>query len=252
MASKFFGPQITGGILGTKKMIKGKDVIMFSKSPIASSMLKYQSDWLIKESVELFEMIMKCMLNGSTHVVVMGDLTAKDADKIVNVLLPRGLKVPQLRDEIYCQLMKQTNHHPKPKHALKGWELCCMCCSLFTPSPDLREYVVSYIQSCIALKDPDLSPKASYALKRLARTYMIGGRRYPASTIELKACTDAKPIFLRVTLPDKASKVIDADSATTPKEICTHLAEKIDLKEKAGFALYVVTGTKGIRLLCSI
>jgi hypothetical protein len=59
---------------------------------------------MIKESVDIFENIMKYM--GDTG-------NGKELEKCIQLIATRGLKVPQLRDEIYCQLLKQTNGHPK-------------------------------------------------------------------------------------------------------------------------------------------
>ena len=38
---------------------------------------------------------------------------------------------------------------------------------------------------------------------------------------------------------DGTTKTLLADSATTAKELCDVLAEKVDLKDKFGFSLYI-------------
>src|SRR4051794_35716038 len=89
------------------------------------------------------------------------------------------------------------------KHAVKGWELFAVVASLFTPSPDFRDYISHYFQTSANLKD-EIGPRAAYALKRLGRTFVTvtnhGGRRYVPGTLEVKACLDAKPILVRVSL----------------------------------------------------
>jgi hypothetical protein len=83
--------------------------------------------------------------------------------------------------------------------------------------------------------------KASFALKRLGRLYQCGAsRRYILGSSETKSCQDGKPMLVRIHLMDGGSKVIDADGCTTPGELIAKLAEKIDLREKIGFSLYVV------------
>jgi hypothetical protein len=45
----------------------------------------------------------------------MGDVVYnKDVGELLDLILTRGLKIPQFRDEIYSQLIKQTNGNPKP------------------------------------------------------------------------------------------------------------------------------------------
>ena len=84
-------------------------------------------------------------------------------------------------------------------------------------------------------------------MKKLQRLYSNGNgnRRYICGTLELKSCMDARPLLVRINLMDESSKVVDGDGSSTPAELIAHLAEKIDLKDKAGFALYVVAGDQG-------
>jgi len=48
-----------------------------------------------------------------------------------------------------------------------------------------------------------------------------------------------KPLMLPVTFMDGNTKTLLADSATTASELCDQLANKIQLKDKFGFSLYI-------------
>jgi myosin-7 len=45
--------------------------------------------------------------------------------------------------------------------------------------------------------------------------------------------------MLPITFMDGNTKTLLADSATTSKELCEQLAEKISLKDRFGFSLYI-------------
>lgn len=45
--------------------------------------------------------------------------------------------------------------------------------------------------------------------------------------------------MLPVTFMDGTTKTLLADSATTAKELCTALSEKVNLQDRFGFSLYI-------------
>ena len=56
--------------------------------------------------------------------------------------------------------------------------------------------------------------------------------------------------MLPITFMDGNTKTLLADSATTAKELCMQLAEKIGLKDPFGFSLYIALFDK-VRQICS-
>lgn len=54
-----------------------------------------------------------------------------------------------------------------------------------------------------------------------------------------QATKSKKPIMLPVTFMDGTTKTLLTDSATTAEELCNALADKISLKDRFGFSLYI-------------
>ena len=54
--------------------------------------------------------------------------------EIAQKLLHQGLKRPELKDELYMQLPKQTRGNPSPQSRLKAWELFLLVAASMPPS----------------------------------------------------------------------------------------------------------------------
>ncbi|CAF1212835.1 unnamed protein product, partial [Didymodactylos carnosus] len=143
-----------------------------------------------------------------------------------------GIHVQEVRDEIYCQICKQLTNNPTPQSVARGWILLSLCVGCFAPSSKLIKYLQNFI-----LNGPNGFPR--YCYERLSRTMMNGLRTQPPSWLELQATKHKEPLLLQITFMDGSSKALKADSATTAKELCDLLAEKINLQDKFGFSLYI-------------
>ncbi|KAI6191670.1 Unconventional myosin-X [Aphelenchoides bicaudatus] len=152
----------------------------------------------------------------------------------VHFIVGHGILRPSLRNEIYCQLMKQLIENSSPVSCERGWLLLSLCLSSFQPS--FAAHVKEFISE---------APIHEVLLERFERCAQKGTRCQPPSYLEFQAAKSEKTKFVvNVTFMDGLVKTINADSSTTAHEVCGQLAEKIQLKDRFGFSLYITMDGK--------
>ncbi|XP_037530284.1 unconventional myosin-VIIa [Nematolebias whitei] len=150
----------------------------------------------------------------------------------VHIIVNYAIIRPDLRDEIYCQICKQLQDNNNRNSYFRGWILLSLCLGVFTPSERFKRYLQSFIR---------FAPGgySSYCAERLRRTIMNGVRAEPPAWLELQATKTKKPMIVTVALMDGRSINLPVDSASTSKEVCQLVSNKIKLTDVFGFSLYV-------------
>lgn len=97
------------------------------QEPIPTSLLKMSPDHMGR-ATKMFAGMLKYMGEaGDTAEPAVGI-------EIAQKLLHQGLKRPELKDELYMQLLKQTRGNPNVSSRIKAWELFQLTAATMPPS----------------------------------------------------------------------------------------------------------------------
>lgn len=148
------------------------DLLHYTNEPIPTSLLKMTGEH-VSRAVKMFSGILK--YQGDTNEPVDGPQRIEIAQK----LLHQGLKRPELKDELYMQLLKQTRGNPSPPSQLKAWELFHLVTASMPPSKDFLGLVSEYIHAVAHDEGeaPGVRALASKTWNCLKRSAKAGPRR---------------------------------------------------------------------------
>ncbi|XP_016402939.1 myosin VIIAa [Sinocyclocheilus rhinocerous] len=216
---------------------RGRDKLWCcTREPIKQALLKkcVGHEELSQEACMAFVAIMK----------YMGDYPSKrtrSVNELTDQIFETALKAEPLKDEIYCQIIKQmTENHVKYSEE-KGWELLWLCAGLFPPSNVLLPHVQRFLQS------KKHHPLASDCMQRLQKALRSGSRKYPPHLVEVEAIQHkTTQIFHKVYFPDDTDEAFEVESSTKAKDFCLNISGRLLLKSPDGFSLFVKISDKVI------
>ncbi|XP_031460819.1 unconventional myosin-VIIb [Phasianus colchicus] len=174
----------------------------------------------------------------------MGDYPSKQTHSSVEVtdqIFVAAIKEEVLRDEIYCQIMKQLTENRNRYSVTKGWQLLWLCTGLFPPSKSLLKHAQKFIET------RQKEPLALECKRRIQTVMRSGSRKWAPHPVEVEAILQNNTkISHKICFPNETEQTFDVGTNTKNRTLCQNIASKLQLSSWEGFSLFVKIADKVI------
>ncbi|NXG69943.1 MYO15 protein, partial [Baryphthengus martii] len=216
--------------------------------PIQESLIEFVDGDISKLATEAFQAVMKFMgdhpLRGQTELDAVCTILKLCAEHEV------------LRDEVYCQIIKQVtnNTSSKPDSCQKGWRLLYILAAYYKCSEVLRPFLLAFLQDAGGHPELPFQGIAKACEQNLRKTLQFGGRSLFPSSTELRAMVAGRSakrqLFL---LPGGIERHLKIKTCSVALDVIEELCSEMGLQQPEAFdeyILFVVTGRgEGVRPL---
>ncbi|KAM9261524.1 unconventional myosin-XV [Cariama cristata] len=211
------------------------EMLTFTKTPIQESLIEFMDGGTSKLAAEAFQAVMKFMgdhpLRGQTEL---------DA---VCTILKLCTEHEVLRDEVYCQIIKQitNNTSSKPESCQKGWRLLYILAAYHKCSEVLRPFLLAFLQDASRHPDLPFHGIAKACEQNLRKTLQFGGRSLFPSSTELRAMvagrSSKRQLFL---LPGGIERHLKIKTCSVALDVIEELCSEMGLQHPEAFDEYIL------------
>ncbi|KAM6350625.1 unconventional myosin-XV [Alca torda] len=220
---------------GTRTKRDVLEMLTFTKNPIQESLIEFVDGSISKLAAEAFQAVMKFMgdhpLRGQTEL-----------DTICTILKLCG-EHEVLRDEVYCQIIKQVtnNTSSKPDSCQKGWRLLYILTAYYKCSEVLRPFLLAFLQDASGQPELPFQGIAKACEQNLRKTLQFGGRSLFPSSMELKAMVAGRSakrqLFL---LPGGIERHLKIKTCSVALDVIEELCSEMGLQHPEAFDEYIL------------
>ncbi|KAM9013441.1 unconventional myosin-XV [Ara ararauna] len=211
------------------------EMLTFSKTPIQESLIEFVDGGISKLATEAFQAVMKFMgdhpLRGQTELNTVCTILKLCAEHEV------------LRDEVYCQVVKQitNNSSSKPDSCQKGWRLLYILAAYYKCSEVLRPFLLAFLQDASRHPELPFHGIAKACELNLQKTLQFGGRRIFPSSMELRAMVAGRSakrqLFL---LPGGIERHLKIKTCSVALDVIEELCREMGLQHPEAFEEYIL------------
>ncbi|XP_054068367.1 unconventional myosin-XV [Rissa tridactyla] len=220
---------------GTRTKKDVLEMLTFTKTPIQESLIEFVDGGISKLATEAFQAVMKFMgdhpLRGQTELDTICTILKLCAEHEV------------LRDEVYCQIVKQVtnNTSSKPDSCQKGWRLLYILAAYYKCSEVLRPFLLAFLQDASGHLELPFQGIAKACEQNLRKTLQFGGRSLFPSSTELKAMVAGRSakrqLFL---LPGGIERHLKIKMCSVALDVIEELCSEMGLQHPEAFDEYIL------------
>jgi len=129
-------------------------LMSWTNEPAALSLCMMNESELVESAVMINRIILGYMQDRVTH---------KPQSEFLNLLLLEILHGgDRIRDEMFCQIIRQLHNNPDPRSEERGWHLLIICLACVPPSKYFAPYLMAF---CINVAQQIVLPSASQVMQ---------------------------------------------------------------------------------------
>ncbi|XP_072427812.1 unconventional myosin-VIIa-like [Chiloscyllium punctatum] len=205
-----------------------------SREPLRQPLLKKvcaNADMVVL-ACHAFTAIMKYMGDYPGRLVQPGT-------ELTDVIFSGALQEELLRDEIYCQIVKQLTDNKNSYSVENGWQLLWLCTGLFSPGKVLLPHVKRFLET---RRSESL---AGDCLQRLYKLERCGARKNLPHQLEVEAiqCRSTK-ILHKIYFPNGTDEAFEILTSTKAKDLSENITKHLNLCSAEGLSLFIQVGDK--------
>ncbi|XP_063098230.1 unconventional myosin-XV [Cavia porcellus] len=212
-----------------------EDMLCFSKTPLQDSLIELSDSSLNKMATDMFLAVMRFMgdapLKGQSELDVLCTLLKLCEDHEV------------MRDECYCQIVKQItdNTSSKQDSCQRGWRLLYIMAAYHSCSEVLYPHLMRFLQHVSRATGMPFQGIAKVCEQNLKKTLRFGGRLELPSSMELRAMlagrSSKRQLFL---LPGGLERHLKIKTCTVALDVVEEICAEMALTCPEAFHEYVI------------